>query len=103
MIAPEHKVGLLPRYMTRIRNIITAAAGKETVVGRGFGFRVTPRRNIIGSKHMMTSTADPPGPPPSSITKHPHALQSSSVEQVKGQFGSAVDGQVYEPVKMASS
>jgi hypothetical protein len=69
-MAAEHKSGSDPKYMTRTRNIINAAAGNETVVGRGLGLSVAARRKKMGNKHRITSIALPQGPPPVSITAH---------------------------------
>jgi hypothetical protein len=52
-------------------------------------------KKMIGSKHKMTSMADPQGPPPTSSATHPHSLQAVSEVHSSGHVKSAPGTQLY--------
>lgn len=87
--------GSLPRYMVLTRNIMSAAKGRDVVVGRGRGTSVAMSKKMIGSKHKMTSMADPQGPPPTSSATHPHSLQAVREVHSSGHVKSAPGTQLY--------
>lgn len=84
-ILPLTNNGSLPRYINRTKNISNALIGKDFVVDNGFnphGGMVAITKNIMGSKHIITSMADPQGPLDEYCMAHPHDVQLDNPVQV---------------------